>query len=259
MKCYSDPNLLLALLAGLLASFCAAAATDEIQVYTDEINAVGERGLEVHVNTTPRGRRTPDYEGEIPPWHGLRVTPEFSWGLTRTLEAGLYLPGMRDADGNFYLGGAKVRLKWLPLRGGEEGGWYFGVNGEISNLTKKFSDSRAGFEMRVFAGYRGSNWLIGVNPIFDWALSPGQRDSRPDTTYAWKAARDIAPGVALGLEYYRGVGRLGRALPFDQQDHTVYLTLDLERKPWSFNIGIGRGVTAAADDWTLKTIIETPF
>jgi len=249
----------LLVLAGLLASFCSMAATDEIQVYTDEINEPGERGLELHINTTPKGRRTPDYEGEIPPWHGLRITPELSWGLTKTLEAGLYLPGMRDADGNFFLGGAKLRLKWLPQRAAENGGWYFGANGEISNLTKKFSESRAGFELRLFGGYRTRDWLIGFNPILDWALSSGFRDSRPDTIYAWKASHTVAEGLALGLEYYRGVGQLGRSPPLDQQDHVLYLALDVERKSWAFNIGIGRGLTDAADAWTLKAIIETPF
>ena len=247
------------LLAALLASAAAAASTDEIQVYTDDINAVGERGLELHVNTTPRGRSKPDYAGEIPPQHGMRVTPEFSWGITETLETGLYLPAMRDADGNYFLGGAKLRLKWVPQRAAEQGGWYFGANGEISNLTKKFSESRASTELRVMAGYRTRDWIIGFNPIFDWALSSGFRDSRPDTTYSWKAAHSVAEGVALGLEYYRDVGKLGRSPPIDQQDHVLYLALDVDRKPWVFNIGIGRGLTGGADAWTLKTIIDIPF
>src|ERR1019366_4636367 len=76
-----------------------AVMIDEIQVYTDDINKPGEFGLELHVNTTPKGRSTPDFPGEITPWHSLRVTPEFSYGLTKHLEAGLYLPYARDAEG----------------------------------------------------------------------------------------------------------------------------------------------------------------
>ena len=63
-----------------------AALSDEIQVYTDDINAPGEYGLELHVNTTPSGRTTPDYPGEAVPNHGLRITPEFSYGITKTWE-----------------------------------------------------------------------------------------------------------------------------------------------------------------------------
>jgi len=44
---------------GLIPSIAGAALSDEIQVYTDDINAPGEFGLELHVNTTPKGRRVP--------------------------------------------------------------------------------------------------------------------------------------------------------------------------------------------------------
>jgi hypothetical protein len=40
------------------------------------------------VNTTPDGRSRP---GEITLAHGIRVTPEFSYGMTPDLEAGLFL------------------------------------------------------------------------------------------------------------------------------------------------------------------------
>jgi hypothetical protein len=69
------------------ALFCSshayAALPDEIQVYTDDVNAPGERGIELHVNATPSGRSAPGYPGEVPPHHGLRITPEISWGLAR--------------------------------------------------------------------------------------------------------------------------------------------------------------------------------
>jgi hypothetical protein len=35
--------------------------------------------------------------------------------------------------------------------------------------------------------------------------------------------------------------------------------MDYDRKPWSFNLGIGRGLTTAADRWTIKAIFEVPF
>src|SRR3954454_21889370 len=132
------------LLSGALAVCPAAhaALSDEIQVYTDDINAPGEFGLEMHVNTTPEGRETPDYPGEVTPHHGLRITPEFSYGLTKTLEAGLYIPTNHSAGDNFDVAGWKLRLKWLPIRGDEEtGGWFLGANGEYSRLQKKYSES----------------------------------------------------------------------------------------------------------------------
>jgi hypothetical protein len=105
---------------------CIRSAADEIQVYTDDIDKPGQFGLELHLNTTPSGRSTPDYPGEVTPRHGIRVTPEFSYGLPHNLELGLYLPFVRDANGTTYLAGTKVRLKWLlcdPRTVGRAGSW----------------------------------------------------------------------------------------------------------------------------------------
>ena len=245
--------ILSALLAGTAST--AWAITDEIQVYVDDVNARGESELELHVNTTPKGRDTPDYEGDVPPQHGVRITPEFSWGLGNDFDWGLYLPTATDADGDFHAGGAKLRVKWLPVHGREgEGGWYFGINNELSDVNKSFSESRWNDEVRVIGGYRGRGWLIGVNPIFEWALSPGFRGS-PDFSLAWKAVHDVTPGFALGVEYYEDLGTLADRLPRDEQSRTLYAIGEIERKSWSLNFGVGHGLTPATDDWTVKAII----
>ncbi len=235
------------------------AIVDEIQVYTDELDARGESGVELHVNTTPRGRKSPDYEGDLPPHGGWRITPEFSWGLGHDFDWGVYLPSATDGHGNWYLGGAKLRLKWLPVRPAEgDSGWYFGINNELSRLTKKFSESPASDEVRFIGGYRGKSWLIGVNPILDWALSTGYRGS-PEVTFAWKAVHDVAQGIVVGAEYYSGIGTLANRLPRDEQERTLYLIAEIERKSWSLNFGVGYGLTRATDDWTVKAIFEYPF
>ena len=251
----------LLLLFGMLALPRAAfAISDEIQVYTDDINKPHEKGLELHVNTTPSGRSTPDYPGDSPPRHGWRVTPEFSYGLTRDFEAGLYLPGGRDPDGSWFLSGAKLRLKWLPLQPGDNGaGWYAGANLELSSTDHHYTESRYGSELRTIFGYRGPDWLVGVNPIFEWDLSKGYRQGGPGFTHAWKAMHDVTQGIALGFEYYGDIGKLADPLPGSAQDRTLYLTVDVDRKPFVFNFGVGRGMNDATDRWTLKTIVEIPF
>jgi len=261
---FSRP-LLRALLAAAVIFGCAglpahAAMIDEIQVYTDDINAPGEFGLELHINTTPKGRSTPDFPNEITPHHGLRFTPEFSYGLTRDLEAGLYLPYARDAEGTTHFAGPKLRLKWLPLRP-EEGahGWFLGANVEYAWVEPEFEQSRYGVELRPIVGYRGREWLLAANPILGWAPAGPDRDSKPDFSPSVKLARNVASGLALGVEYYAELGKVNNILPHAEQAHTLYLALDYDRKPWAFNIGIGRGLTGASDRWTLKTIIEIPF
>ena len=105
------------LLAGLvLCAPHAYAINDEIQVYTDDINEPGKFGLELHMNTTPAGRSTPDYPGDSIPRHGFRLTPEFSYGINKDFEAGMYLPTVRDADGSFSASGGKSHASTNAIR-----------------------------------------------------------------------------------------------------------------------------------------------
>jgi hypothetical protein len=247
--------------AGALGSAPALAATqDEIQVYTDDINKPGEFGLELHVNTTPKGRSAPDFPGEVTPHHGLRFTPEFSYGLSRDFEAGLYLPYVRDAQGTTLFSGPKLRLKWLPLRPEENAqGWFLGANLEYARVAPTLEQSRFSIELRPILGYRGRDWLFAANPILGWDLTGPGHDGKADFSPSVKVARNVAAGVALGVEYYAEMGKTNRILSHVEQAHTIYFALDFDRKPWVFNLGIGRGLTDAADRWTLKAIFEIPF
>ena len=249
----------------LLPLFCVAPLSavmiDEIQVYTDDINAPGKFGLELHLNTTLQGRSTPDYPGEITPQHGLRLTPEFSYGLSKDFEVGLYLPTERTAGGSLLLAGTKVRLKWMPVQPDEKlGGWFFGLNGELSYLPEHFDQTHWGFEWRTMIGYRSAaGWLLAANPVLGWGLSGPDKSGRPEAQLQLKAAWEITRGVSFGPEYYADFGRLGRALPSAAQDHSLYAAFDIDLKPWVFNVGLGRGLTSAAEKWTLKFIFEVPW
>jgi hypothetical protein len=237
-----------------------AALPDEIQVYTDDIDAPGQFGLELHVNTTPSGRSIPDYPGEITPWHGIRVTPEFSYGLPYNFEAGLYLPFVWDASHTAYFAGPRVRLKWLPLRPQDSGdGWFLGVNTELSRVSTEFEQAGSLLELRPIVGFRCNRWLVSFNPVLDWALAGPDRGGAPVFAPALKVAWTAVPGIAIGPEYYAELGRTNDILSPAQQSHTLYLALDVAWKKWDINFGIGKGLTDATDQWTVKAIIAVPF
>src|ERR1700749_3765186 len=82
----------------LLASAGAATATptDEIQVYTGDIEPVGVFGLTWHNNYTASGDKTPDYPGALVNNHAYSSVTEWAYGVTDWFEAGLYLPLFAD-------------------------------------------------------------------------------------------------------------------------------------------------------------------
>ena len=251
----------------LLPSAAHAALPDEIQVYTDAINQPGESGMELHVKTTPKGQNRADYPGEVTTHHGLRVTPEFSYGLTPTLEAGLYLPSSFNA-GNWTLAGIKARIKWLPLQPqkssatGAATGPFAGVNLEVSNIAPKFEAARHNAELRFMLGYRTHDWLFAFNPVFGWALSASQEvppARNPKFRTGWKVAREISEGISVGAEYYNDKGTWRNFDPGSQQSKTLYAVLDVEKGPVPFNLGIGRGVNGQTDPWTIKAIFGFTF
>jgi hypothetical protein len=245
-------------LAAPLAAF--GALPDEIQVYTDDIDKPGEFGLELHVNTTPSGRSTPDFPREIPPAHGWRFTPEFSYGLTPSVEAGLYLPFVMGLDRGNRFAGPKLRMKWMPLRVDEEGhGAFAGVNFEYAWISDVLEQTTRALEVRPIIGWRDADWLVALNPILGFDLAGPEKSSKPQFEPSLKVARRMTEGLAAGFEYYAGLGRANDFLPRSQQEHTLYLALDVERGPWVFNFGIGRGLNGATDRWTVKAIFEIPL
>jgi hypothetical protein len=253
-------SLMLSLLViSVMVNPVKASLLDEIQVYTDDINAAGETGLELHINTTPKGIDAPSYPGELTNNHGFRLTPEFSLGLSPTTELGLYLPTTRANDGNWYLAGAKVRFKWLPIQASEHSGWFAGVNFELGQLKQVFSQSTRAVEVRNIIGWKDEKWLLAVNPILGWDVSPGYVHHSPDLTMAYKISRKVTDQQALGVEYYNGRGRMNDPLAPSLQNNQVFLVLDHEGKPFNFNFGIGKGQTQVSDSWTIKGIIEVPF
>ena len=235
----------------------AIAAPDEIQVYTEEMDDPGQFGLELHVNYALKGAKTPSFEGEIQSHHRLQATPEFSYGLSKTLEAGLYLPAAMSSDGNLYGNGIRFRLKYIAPR--EDGARLFwGLNAELGRSARRVSESPLGLELRPIIGYRDQRWLIAFNPILDTDLSSGV-SNEPKFEPALKIARKTAEGVHAGLEYYGEYGPVHHLLPAGERAHYLYAAADLEAKGYDINFGLGRGMKGAGDQWVAKAIVAFPF
>src|SRR6185312_5501331 len=77
---------------GLALAAPALAADEESQVYMDEMSRPGQFGLDLHNNYVISGDGGLDYPGQMSSLHRYRLTPEWSYGLSKEVELGLYLP-----------------------------------------------------------------------------------------------------------------------------------------------------------------------
>jgi len=256
--CKVWPRALAALSLCAACGLAQAGLQDEIQVYTDEINEPGEYGVEVHMNSTPSGISTPSYPGEVTNHHGVRLTPEFSLGLGKTTDIGLYVPTVYTPDGQYLAAGLKLRFKWLPIQSQEHDGFFAGMNFEIGQVRQRFSESPRGGEIRNILGWRGTNWLLVLNPIFEFDASTGF-SHQPALQVATKVNRRITEGWWLGWERYNDRGPLHQPLPASQQPTVNYLVLDYEGHGFDLNVGIGRGNAPQADHWTFKSVLGYAF
>ncbi|MGE5027410.1 MAG: hypothetical protein ACM3JK_02955 [Betaproteobacteria bacterium] len=235
----------------------AFAAPDEIQVYTEEMDDPGEFGLELHVNYAIDGARQAGYPGEKPAHHMLQVTPEFSYGITKSLEAGLYVPIALAPDGNAYNNGLRFRLKYIAPHA-ESDYFFWGLNTEVGYSARRVSESYWGMELRPIVGYRSKDWLVSFNPILNLDLS-NNVSREPQFEPALKVTRKAAEGARAGLEYYGEYGPLHHHLPANERGHYLYAVADIEKKDFDINFGIGHGFDNAGDQWVAKAIIAFPF
>jgi hypothetical protein len=248
------------LILGTLAVLHAAsvlAAPDEVQVYNDEMNAPGEFGLEQHINYTIKGQRVPDYAGQMVSHHATQMTPEFSYGINRNLEGGLYLPFAVTPGGNAYMNGVRLRLKYM-WSVAEDSQAFYGLNAELGRSSIRTSDSLASFEIRPIMGYRSGAWLASFNPILNFALSAGV-SHQPTFVPSLKVARRFTGELSGGFEYYGEYGAFNHMLPGSQRAHMLYAVTDVSSGKLDFNLGIGRGFVNAPDNWVLKALIALPL
>ena len=247
---YKFKLILLALTMFTSAEVMAASA-DEIQVYDEAINKRGELNVDIHMNYVTSGIKTPAYSGEIPAHHNFRITPEFAYGYSYNIEGGLYIPAIRDANGNWFIEGAKLRLKYIGDN--REQGLYWGFNEELGAVSKRTSEQRWNLEIRPIIGFKSENWNFTANPIIGFALSGNSHI--PGFSPALKVSRKVTEKTSLNIEHYVDLGEVNK---MSNQGHETYLTSDTEIFGHDINIGVGRG-WAGANNWTIKAIFNIPL
>jgi hypothetical protein len=229
-----------ALLIGALPLSPAYAQTDEIQVYNAQIAAPGVLNLTLHDNYTPDGRT-------------LNGVPEWAYGVTDWMEAGLYLPlySLRG-DGALTYNGFKLRTLFVRPDAANQP-FFYGVNFEFSWNTAHWDPNRHTLEIRPILGWHLGPVDVIVNPILDSAY---QGFSRLDFAPAARVAYNLGPTWAVAAEEYADFGPLRGFYPARQQQQQLFAVFDYNGKPWSIEGGVGAGLTGATDHLVLKLILS---
>jgi len=231
------------------------AAPEEIQIYVDDMSAPGHFGMDVHNNYVLSGSGTPDYPGAQPPVHVYRLTPEFYYGLTNTVELGLYTLSTHPVPGDWHYDGTKVRIKYIAPHDASHGAFY-GVNFELGDTSLRVSEDPWNAELKGILGYRTDRWLFAVNGNLDKAVAGGQPFMVDvDSKVAYK----INAGYAVGLESYNELGPVHDLGHVGSQSETLYAVVDTTIGKADLNAGVGRGLTAESDRWTVKFILGFHF
>ncbi len=247
-----------ACLLALAAAPAWAVDPFEIQVYEGDINDPLQPGIELHTNFVASGRSASAFDGELVPDKRLNVTFEPSFGILPWWEVGAYLqfataPSRSDSA----LAGFKLRSKFIVPKA-RTTPFVVGVNFEVGRGTHALGSEDWDTEMRPIFAYEISRWFFAVNPILGWALS-GSTHAVPEFEPAAKVRFDTRLGFGVGIEYYAGLGRLDDILPASAQQHVAYLIGDLMEGPVALNVGLGRGLTDATEDWIVKLILGYAF
>lgn len=234
-----------------------AAAPEEIQVYMDEMNGPRQFGLDIHSNYVLSGQGMPDYPGAQAPRHVLRVTPEFSYGISDSWDLGAYVLSSLDASGHATVDGQKLRLKFIaPKADGQA--YFWGANLEVGKVARRLDENPWNGELKGIAGVRSGRWTFAVNPNIGWKIS-GPVDSPASFHVDSKLAYKTDGEVEYGLESYNEFGPLKHMGHFNEQGQTLFAVVDVAIHGWDLNLGLGRGLTPSTDRWLLKAVIGVPF
>lgn len=232
------------------------AAPEEIQVYMDDLSQPGQLGVDVHNNFAISGDRDVPYPGGQAAHHVYRLTPEFYYGISDTIELGLYLLTTHAPGTESHFDGPKMRIKFIAPHDPDTG-FYWGLNLEIGDTTRRVSDVPWNAELKAIFGYREGAWTYAITPNIELPLSTGGGPANSEIHS--KIAYSIAKTSMLGFESYNELGPVRHLASLHDGSQTLYAVMDHEFQHFDLNAGIGHGLTHVSDQWVAKFIVGTHF
>ena len=226
----------------------------EIQVYASPTMDKGNTIFELHSNYTFNGEKGIK-DGVRPYYHSLHETIEITHGIANNFELGFYLFMNYTDPYGYRIVGTHIRPRvTVP----EKWKWPVGVSlsAEFGYQRKEYSPDTWNIEVRPIVDKQIKNFYIAFNPTFGIGLKGVSSDHTPEFEPNIKASYTIKKVVALGFEYYGGMGPVNDMPKISEQGHALFFVADLYLDPkWEVNIGPGWGLTKATDGFVFKLLI----
>jgi hypothetical protein len=218
----------IALVVAASAGIARAQDAFEIQVYDSQTAALGEPGLEVHLNQHA-------IDGAHDETH---LTLEPHYGLASWAELGAYFQTAVTTAGDVAYAGIKLRLKLRQPRRVWEDRIGLAINGELSAVPSQFEAEVWGGEVRPIIDLTLGPLYAAFNPILAVELQ-GALAGHPLLEPAAKVTVRVEPEIAFGAEAYGAFG------PVDDlgSEHASRLfgVVELTGAWWDLNVGGGYG------------------
>jgi hypothetical protein len=251
-------RLSLALSLSCFSLLTSAQDNYEIQVYGSELVAPKVTMVELHSNYTFDGSKTVDH-GVLPTNHVEHETVEITHGFNQWLEVGFYFFNSIGSDGRTNYVGSHIRPR---IAVPESYHWPVGVSlsTEVGFQKSAFSEDTWTLEIRPIIDKQWTKWYLSFNPTFDKSVKGVTQHEGFDFSPNFKASYSVSKVVAPGIEYYGSIGPLGDIYSAPDQQHQLFLVVDLNFNPkWEFNAGYGFGLTASTDRSIFKVILGRRF
>src|SRR6266478_3562155 len=254
------------ILAALVGAACllvragsvAAQNNFEIQVYGSETVAPGSTMVELHSNVAAEGStKTTDHL--LRTQGAFHETLEITQGWTSWFETGFYVFTSIQPDTTWEWVGDHIRPR---VRAPES--WRLPVglslSAEIGYQRRAFSTDTWTLELRPIIDKQWKRWYVSINPVLDRAIQGESTGNGFEFSPAAKVSYEVAPKVALGLEYYGSLGPVTHFNRAHDQQHQLFPVIDLDLGPkWEFNFGVGFGLTPSTDRLIVKMILGYRF
>ena len=217
----------------------------EIQVYGSATTPKYTTMIELHSNYTFEGPKSNTN------YHPFLQTLELTTGLSKDAELGFYV-FTYNLDGKLQYTGSHIRPR---IKAPDNWNWPVGAS----------LSTELGFDKDPFTN--DLDWGAEIRPIFDktigdhyWAFNPslGVSFTNKETLFEpnFKYAYASSPKANIGFEYYGNTGKLFSPYKLPNQEHQLYLVLDLFLHPlYEFNFGIGKGFTESSNGLNVKCYV----